>query len=365
MSALFKKLLKATANEYASVVEDGIAAGDVAGYVDTGSYTFNAALSGSIYGGLPSNKITAFAGATSVGKTFFALSIVKDFLNKNPEGFAFYFETESAISKEMMVSRGIDVSRISVVPVATVQEFRSQAVRILDEYAENDEGERPPMIFILDSLGGLSTDKEIADIASGEDKRDMTRAQLVRGAFRVLTLKLGKVDVPLVLTNHTYEVVGSYVPTQKMSGGGGLEYAASTIVFLSKSKSVDKEKKQTGVIIKAEIKKGRLTTEGVKVETLLNFTTGLDRYYGLLSLAEDFGIFKKSNNQYVLPDGTKAFEKHIEENPEKYFPKEILDAIDAECQKRFKYGNGDTTTKSEESENRVEIVESSIKRKSK
>ena len=119
--SIINKLIKATGNEFVSIASEGIAAGDVTGYIDTGSYSLNVALSGSIYGGLPSNKITALAGVTSVGKTFFALSVAKDFLQRNKDGFVFYFETESAISKEMMESRGIDTTRLTVVPVATVQ----------------------------------------------------------------------------------------------------------------------------------------------------------------------------------------------------------------------------------------------------
>jgi RecA/RadA recombinase len=335
--SIFATLLKESGNEYAALAEDGIAAGDVSGFVDTGSLTFNAALSGSIWGGLASNKVTALAGEPSTGKTFFALSIAKDFLEKNKDGFVFYFETESAISKDMLVSRGIDTKRMAIVPVATVQEFRTQAVKILDTYSESEE--RPPMFFVLDSLGGLSTDKEITDIEAGKDTRDMTRAQLIRGAFRVLTLKLGKANVALLVTNHVYEVVGSYVPTKKMGGGSGLDYAASTVVFLSKSKNRDKDKKVTGAIITAAIKKGRLTVEETKVETLLDFEKGLDRYYGLLDLALEFGIVKKAGNKGCeFPDGTTASTEKIEKEPEKYFTKDILDAIDIECQKHFKYG---------------------------
>jgi RecA/RadA recombinase len=129
----------------------------------------------------------------------------------------------------MLEDRGVDTKRIAIVPVATVQEFRTQAIKILDGYMEKKDP--PPMLFVLDSMGNLSTDKEVQDMADGKDTRDMTRAQLIRGAFRVLTLKLGKAKVPLIVTNHVYDVVGSYVPMKKMGGGSGLDYAASTIIF--------------------------------------------------------------------------------------------------------------------------------------
>jgi RecA/RadA recombinase len=335
--SIFKSLLKEADNEYAAVADEGITAGDVSGYISTGSYTLNALLSGSIFGGLPANKVTALAGEPSTGKTFYALNIIRQFLKDNADGFVFFFESESAISKEMMVSRGIDVTRVGIIPVATIQEFRTQAVKILNKYMDDED--RPPMFFVLDSLGNLSTEKEVEDITKGESTRDMTRSQLIRGAFRVLTLKLGKANVPLLVTNHVYDVIGSYVPTKKMGGGSGLEYAASTIVFLTKKKDKDKDSKETtGAIITAILKKSRLSIEEKKVSTLLNYDTGLDPYYGLLDLAEKFDIFKKVSTRYELPDGSKLFEKNILENPEKYFTQEILDQIDEKCKDEFLYG---------------------------
>ena len=118
-------VLKDVKNEYAGRVSDGIAAGDISGYVDTGSYIFNALVSGSLYGGLPSNKVTALAGESSTGKTFFALSVVRNFLNANPDGGVMYFESESAISKDMIEDRGIDSDRMYILPVATIEEFRT------------------------------------------------------------------------------------------------------------------------------------------------------------------------------------------------------------------------------------------------
>jgi RecA/RadA recombinase len=338
MSDIFGDLLKVAGNEYASVVDDGVDAGDVSGFIGTGSYALNALLSGSIYGGAPANKVTALAGEPSTGKTFYAINIVRQFLADNPKAFVFFFESESAISKEMMSDRGVDTKRVAILPVATIQEFRTQAIKILDKYLENKKENSPPILFVLDSLGNLSTEKEVNDMSEGKDTRDMTRSQLIRGAFRVLTLKLGKAKAALIVTNHTYDVIGSYVPMKKMSGGSGLEYAASTIIFLSKKKDKT-DGEVTGAIISAVTKKARLTIENKKVETLLNYRDGLDPYYGLLELAVSAGIFKKVSTRIELPDGTKAFESAIEKNPEKYFTEEVLDKLDEFCQNNFKYGN--------------------------
>ena len=68
MTDFLKNVIKDVGNEYASLVADGVEAGDVDSFIDTGSYVFNALLSGSLHGGLPSNKITALAGESATGK---------------------------------------------------------------------------------------------------------------------------------------------------------------------------------------------------------------------------------------------------------------------------------------------------------
>ena len=285
-----KNLVKTTGNEFASIVEDGVQAADVSGYIDTGSYIFNALLSGSIHDGLPNNKITALAGESATGKTFFALGMCKQFLQDNPDSAVIYFESESAITKDMIEERGIDSSRIVIVPVTTIQEFRTQSIKILDQYIKDKSDMK--MCFVLDSLGMLSTTKEIDDTASGAETKDMTRAQLVKGTFRVLTLKLGRAGVPLIVTNHTYDEMGLFAK-KVMGGGSGLKYAASSIIFLSKKKEKD-GKDVIGNIVHCKNEKSRLTIENKMVDVMLSYETGLDRYYGLLELAVKYGVFKQS-----------------------------------------------------------------------
>ena len=332
-------VIKDSGNEFASVVSDGVAAGDITSYVDTGSYIFNALVSGSIFGGLPSNKVTALAGESSTGKTFFALSVVRNFLDANPTGGCIYFESESAISKEMIETRGIDSNRMIIMPVGTIEEFRTQACRILDKYLKEPKDERVPMLFVLDSLGMLSTTKEMEDVANDKQVRDMTKSQLIKGAFRVLTLKLGQAQVPMIVTNHTYDVIGSYVPTKEMGGGTGLKYAASTIIYLSKSKERDSKKEVVGNIIKCEAKKSRLTIEGSKVATRLFFDErGLDKYYGLLELGIEHGVFGKNGNRVLIGESS-VYPSAVLSDPEKYFTPEVMEKLEEAAKKEFSYGN--------------------------
>lgn len=341
-NTFFRDLVKSINSDNMSVLDDGKTAAEFTGTVDTGSYILNALFSGSIWGGVPNNKITAFAGESSAGKTYFLLSLVASFLEKNPKGAVFYFDTEAAVTKEMMVSRGIDPSRVIVVEPVTIQEFRHSSLQILDRYAKTPAADRPPMAMVLDSLGQLSTSKEIEDSEKGSDTKDMTRAATIKAAFRVLTLKCAKLNVPIWVSNHVYSMVGAYIPTKEMSGGTGLRYVASQIGFLSKRKEKDDTTKEVvGNIIKVRLDKSRLTREQKAVEVLLSYTTGLDRYYGLLPLAEKYGVFKKVSTRYELPDGRKVFGKEILRHPEQYYTKEILQQLDEAAAKEFKYGVGE------------------------
>ena len=332
-----KDIIKTTGNEYASLVSDGVEAGDVDSFIDTGSYVFNALLSGSIYGGLPSNKITAIAGESATGKTFFLMGMVKSFLDDNPDAGVLYFESESAITKQMVIDRGIDPQRMVIIPVTTVQEFRTQAIKVLDSYLAKNVADRKPIMLCLDSLGMLSTTKEVEDTSDGKETRDMTRAQVLKAAFRVLTLKLGRAKVPMVVTNHTYDSMGLF-PTKEMGGGSGLKYAASSIVFLSKKKEKDGTE-VVGNIVHCKNHKSRLTIENKMVDVRLSYDKGLDRYYGLLELAIKHGIFKQVSTRIELPDGKTQFGKTIINNPEEYFTEEVMKQIDDAAAKEFKYGN--------------------------
>ena len=337
MSNFLNDIIKETGNEYATLVSEGVDGADVTSFIDTGSYAFNALLSGSIFGGMPANKITAIAGEAATGKTFFALGICKAFLDKDPEAGVIYFESESAISKQMIEDRGIDSKRMVVVPVATVQDFRSQAIKVVDKYALQSKAEKKPLLFVLDSLGMLSTTKEMEDTASGKETRDMTRSQIVKSTFRVLTLKLGKAGIPMIMTNHTYDVIGSMFPQKEMGGGSGLKYAASSIIYLSKRK--EKEGTEVvGNIIHCKNFKSRLTKENAMIDVKLTYKHGLDKYYGLIELAEEAGVFKKVSTRYEMPDGAKVFGKNINDDPTKYSTEEVLEKINEQAKRKFSYG---------------------------
>ena len=334
MTDFLKEIISEIGDEYTQIASD---IDESETFVDTGSHILNALVSGSIHGGVSGNKITAIAGESSTGKTYFSLAVVQNFLNRHPNGICLYFDSESAITRSLLESRGVDVNRTVVINVVTIEDFRSKALQAVDKYLKIAEEKRLPMIYVLDSLGMLSTEKEISDALADKQVRDMTKSQLVKGAFRMLTLKLGQAKVPLIVTNHTYDVIGSYVPTKEMGGGSGLKYAASTIIYLSKSKEKDGSA-VIGNLIKAKTHKSRLSKENKEVTIRLYYDErGLDRYYGLLELGEAGGLWKNVAGRYEI-DGKKIYAKEIYKNPEKYFTEDVLEKLDVIAKSTFLYG---------------------------
>lgn len=317
--------------------------------LDTGSYILNALVSGSLYGGIPQNRITALAGQSATGKTFFALSVIKTFLESHPDAEVGFFDSEYALSDDMIADRGIDGSRIINLPVSTVEQTEHQMTQILDErLGKNDDSvkdprayaaQQPPLMLVLDSLGQLATEKETSDVSEGVVKDDVgRRAKAIKRLFRVVGTKLGAANVPLIFTNHTYKEITAMYPQEVMGGGEGGYYAASTIIGLTKKK--EKEGSEVvGNVIHCKLLKSRFTKENAVVDTLLRYDTGLNRYYGLVDFAIKCGIFKKAARRIELPDGTKLFSKAILDDPERVFTADVMDRLESAVKAHFSYGS--------------------------
>jgi len=275
LSNFLEDLISELGSEFGSIAADGSSAAEFTGYVDTGCYMFNAVLSGSLFGGLPNNKIYALAGEQATGKSFLALGIVRHFLESDKKASVIYFDTEAAITKDMLEERGIDSRRVLISEPETIQDFRTKAIKFIELYEKKPADKRGPLMMVLDSLGMLSTTKEMEDTAAGKETRDMTKAQIIKATFRVLTLRLAKAKIPMLVTNHVYDVTGAYVPTKEM--GGGCVVAGTEI------------KTKNGLVRIEEL------TKGNKVETL----------FGYREVLETFKFTNKDVYEVEFEDGTK------------------------------------------------------------
>jgi len=361
----FKSLTKAVGG---SVVSAGKSSAEFSSYIDTGSYILNGLFSGKLRGGgWPDNKVLALAGESTTGKTFFMFGVAKCFQDKDPTAGFMLFDTEAATTSAMMRDRGMDADRVIIKEPLTVQDFRTDAMRFLDAYLAIPPAKRPPFMMGLDSLGALSTAKEVADIGEGNDVRDMTRQQLLRGAFRTLRLKLSAAHVPMIVTNHTYAGIGPYAG-QEMSGGGGLKFAADAIAFLSKKKYKEGEE-VVGNVIHVTMKKSRVSQENRRVDVLLTYRDGLDRYYGLFDLGKKYGVFTKALDEngksltknraplwLVAGTDERYTEREIYKRPVEVFKDAVMDLLEVAADNEFTYGAGEIDAMTADLESEVEDV---------
>jgi RecA/RadA recombinase len=208
-------------------------------WIDSGSYILNACLSGSIFGGLPNRRSLVMAGEEGTGKTYIALSFCRNGIRKQNYD-VIYFDSEGSIDREFVNRLGVDTSHVRLQPVNTVEEFNHIAAQITTMFeAMIEKGEQPPKtMVVLDSLGNLSSEKEVEDSTSGSNKRDMTKQQQIRKLFRVNGLKFAKLGIPFIINNHVYDAMSMFTP-KEISGGGGVKYNASIILVLAKGKLDD------------------------------------------------------------------------------------------------------------------------------
>lgn len=356
LPSFMKKYIKDSGD--ASVAEDEKNSGVIRKYLDTGCYAFNALISGSIYKGFPCGKITVVAGRAAAGKTYFAMQAIEAFQNEYPEGIVVYYDSESTISNDMLKDHGIDTSRVIIDEVKTVEEVKDKAAALLSGYKDVPTEERTGLMIVIDSIGRLSTRKEVEDTRKQSDAKDMTKQAALNAMFRVICVPSGQLDVPVFITANVHTAIGTYGAPDKISGGNSVEYAATSIIEFVKKKNYDEKTKTTiGDLITCKTYKSRLTKPANKVEVNLNYTTGLDKYHGLVEMAIAAGVWKKVGTRIEV-DGKMLYPVQVSKEGGKYFTKEVLDKIDTYCQNKFCFGgNIDGTFDTEEFQDDVSTEE--------
>jgi RecA/RadA recombinase len=277
-ASLDKELSKISGFETGSLLENN-SFSEVDEWIPTGNYLLNAQISGSLFGGVPNTRSFGVMGDPGTGKSFFCLNVVRE---AQKIGYnVIYCDTEGAIDKSSAIKFGIDSANIRYQPIQTVSQFQTFTSNVIDLVKKaKSKGENPKILLVLDSLGMLSTDKELADAMKGHNAADMgAKAKELRKLFRVITLDLTAAKIPLICTNHVY-AGGGYVPTKESSGGDGPIFAMSVVAFLSKAQLKDGSGTKTGIIVTSTLKKSRFTIpEQVKFH--ISFSHGMNPYVGL------------------------------------------------------------------------------------
>lgn len=300
-------------------------------FIDTGIYVLNALLSKDIKtGGVSDNRITVFAGPPQCGKSYLCYNITR---NAQKDGYrVIYIDTEFAIEKEELQRFGIDTSddKFKLIRNNKVEDLKIAMAQLLDflKKQKQDGVDIGNNMIILDSIGQLASSKEVEDAVEGKNKTDMSRAKGLKSFFRILTSDLGYLNIPLVGTNHIYQTQDLF-PQDKMGGGEGIMYSASSVVFMKQAKLDERDDKfgsredyvqdmgQDGIKVTAKSKKNRLA-KPMTIKFDIDWKEGTNPYKGLEAFCteENFdkvGIApgKADKNGNFIPGGKKYYVKHL------------------------------------------------------
>jgi RecA/RadA recombinase len=282
--------------------------GDIKEWIPTGNYALNCQISGSLFKGLPSNRIIGISGPSGTGKTYLALNMARE---AQKIGYhILYFDTEFAIDENHVSKFGIDSSEFTLIPEDVIHNVKHQIVEIFEAMKDAIKVKKDPgkFMIIIDSIGNLKTAKEDSDSKSGDHKRDMTRPSEIKSLFRTITVPSGKLNVPILFVNHTYTDTTAYVPTDKIAGGSGVQYNPSVNIILSKAKLKEETKAskevnmtQTGIIVTSKLEKSRFTRP-IPIKFHINFFSGMNKYIYLETFVswETCGIQKGTLTKKVI-----------------------------------------------------------------
>ena len=353
---LDKELSKIEGFELGSILSNN-SFSEVDEWIPTGNYLLNGQLSGTLFGGIPNTRSLGLMGDPGTGKSFVCLNVVREAQKKGYD--VVYCDTEGAIDKSSALKFGIDANKIRYQPIKTVSQFQTFVANLVDMVNKaRSRGETPKILLILDSIGMLSTDKEIADAIRGHNAADMgAKAKELRKLFRVITLDLTAAKIPLICTNHVY-TGGGFMPTKESSGGDGPIFSMSVISFLSKAQLKEgSSTTRTGIVVTSNLKKSRFTVpEPVKFH--ISFANGMNPYVGLQDYVtwDVCGIERGKLEEVKGPDGKKELKftanasstrwavKHLGKTvttselfTSKVFTQEVLEQLDERViQKKFK-----------------------------
>ena len=317
---------------------DGLSIGfnDPTDWISTGNYALNYLISGDFNKGIPLGKVTVFAGESGAGKSYICSgNIVR---HAQEQGiFVVLVDTENALDETWLHALGVDTreDRLLKLSMAMVDDVAKTISTFMSEYKALPDGERPRVLFVIDSVGMLLTPTDVNQFEAGDMKGDLGRkAKSLTALVRNCVNMFGSYNVGMVCTNHTYASQDMFDPDDKISGGQGFIYASSIVVAMKKLKLKEDEdgNKVTevmGIRSACKVMKTRYAKPFEGVQIKIPYETGMNPYSGLVDLSEKKGLLKKDGNRlaFTTSDGEiiKQFRKSWENNDERCLDRLMAD----------------------------------------
>ena len=317
---------------------DGLSIGfnDPTDWISTGNFALNYLISGDFNKGVPLGKVTVFAGESGAGKSYFCSgNIIK---NAQQQGiFVILVDSENALDESWMQALGVDTSpdKLLKLSMAMIDDVAKTIATFMSDYKALPEGERPKILFVIDSLGMLLTPTDVNQFEAGDMKGDMGRKpKALTALVRNCVNMFGSYNVGMVCTNHTYASQDMFDPDDKISGGQGFIYASSIVIAMKKLKLKEDEDGNKisdvmGIRAACKVMKTRYAKPFEGVQVKIPYETGMNPYSGLTDLAEKRGLLKKDGNRlaFTTTDGEviKQFRKAWESNEDGCLDKVMQD----------------------------------------
>jgi len=346
-SSLAERLVKNSKNIFSYVASEDKA--KIRDWIDTGNIALNSQISADPFRGIASGIIYQLAGPESAGKTFIAIEIIK---RAQENGYTvIYYDTEGSLTTEEFIKRGLDENMIVHSIVNTVKSLQTDLLNQFDQITEKDK-----LIVVIDSIGMLSSLKEISDAKSGSEKADFTRPKELRSFFRTITAPAKIKQIPIIAINHTYDDPSSLYGGQKIAGGGGSKYSSSVVLSITKSQ----HKEGTTIVgsyATCTAVKNRYGREKTKVKVEINFNKGMSKWSGLFDVALECGfLISPTQGWYCTKDNkdSKFRRKEVEDNDD-FWNGLLKNGLTEELKKYFSYqSHADSVF---ESEDVVEVLD--------
>ena len=335
---------------------DGLSIGfnDPTDWVSTGNYALNYLISGDFNKGIPLGKVTVFAGESGAGKSYICSgNIVR---HAQEQGiFVVLIDTENALDETWLHALGVstDESKLLKLSMAMVDDVAKTISTFMADYKALPDGERPKVLFVIDSVGMLLTPTDVNQFEAGDMKGDLGRkAKSLTALVRNCVNMFGAYGVGMVCTNHTYASQDMFDPDDKISGGQGFIYASSIVVAMKKLKLKEDEdgnkiSEVMGIRSACKVMKTRYAKPFEGVQVKIPYETGMNPYSGLVDLAEKKGLLKKDGNRlaFTTTDGEiiKQFRKAWESNEDGCLDRVMTDFKN----QKSEVSNADTVTEEE------------------
>lgn len=294
----------------------------------------NVALSGDPDGGL-SSGLTVLAGPSKHFKTSFALLMAGAYLKEHKDSVMLFYDSEFGSPQSYFENFGIDTTRVLHTPITDIEELKFDLVSQLENMDRKDK-----VIVVIDSIGNLSSKKELEDALNEKSVADMTRAKSLKGLFRMVTPYLTMKDIPMLAINHTYQELGLF-PKAIVSGGTGIYYSANNIWILGRRQNKTGQE-VTGYDFIINVEKSRYVKEKSKIPVSVSWEGGIEKYSGLLEVAMAGGYVVKPNAGWYQRAGEESKVREKETLKEEFW-QPIFDNTDFKefIKKQYTIGHKD------------------------